>query len=111
MSEGLARELPWVSRKLYRLIEQRCADLETERRLLLNRLAEKGGFRIVYTESGSEMENTAVTAGSSAPLAVANSAQDDRVTEPENLRVTIDDVLAWGDRHVRRRAIEQGKMN
>lgn len=102
--------LPWVSRALYEASLRRCADLETERRLLLNRLAEKAGFRTIFPEESSQQTADSVQPPAHRDKAAMNGAQPDKAAEPETTKATIDGVEAWANNFLRKRALDEGKL-
>ena len=104
--------LPFVSRALYEASERRCADLETERRLLLNRLAEMSGFRPIY--AGADEQGTVQPGAIMGyePQAAAQQARPAPGQDKDtiNTRAPIDEVMGWAETYVRQRAREQGKL-
>ena len=99
---------PWVSRALYEASEKRCSDLENERRLLLNRLAEKAGFRMLFAEGGEEL--SVISSQLSVPAVPADPTPVRAASASERVRPTIDDVEAWTNARLRRQAEETGRL-
>src|SRR5208283_2217495 len=96
--------LPWVSRALYEESQRQAAELKEERRALLNRLAEKAGFRPLYEEPVSQSASQLGGGDSAAapPSEVSTATQP----APARMRATIDDVETWANNELRKRAEE-----
>jgi hypothetical protein len=91
--------LPWVSRDLYEQSQGQVAELKEERKLLLNRLAEKAGMRALFPE---EDRVDVLTLKAQEPIEVVMS---ETAKEPERAKATIDGVEAWANSWARQRAL------